>query len=122
MNRKATLTASGAMLLLAFGSATAMADDVDLEVTMEVIDSLGEIDGPLVLAPPPAQDVPEDAAADEEDGDEDFHFDQEGGTSQVDDFTVNAEFDTGAPDSFEFESDFEQGEQLDLDIAEDPMP
>lgn len=114
---------------LALVPAAANADEDELEVTMEVIDSIADIDGDVIVVP-----GPEDDGAGR-DGGEVGEAGDESAEDAVDDTVAERDFiDPGSEDGFthdedfeadedeehsERESDFDEGDDIDLDIPEE---
>jgi hypothetical protein len=139
MKRFNIFLASLALSIFALSPATAMADD-ELDVTMEVLDSIADIDGDVIVMEGPEDegfaesddagnehdggDVAErDGEADEETNDERGLDDEFVAGVSGDDFTHDEDFESDEEEEHsEDESDFDEGDDIDIDEPdEEPM-
>ena len=117
--------ASVALSLTALVPAIAMADLDELDVTMEVLDSMADFDGQVIVMEGPEHDGLEgsddEGESDEHDGDdteEDFGVDESG-----DDFMHDENFESDEDQEHsEDESDFDEGDEIDTDEPEEDEP
>ncbi len=105
-----------ALSCFALFPAAAMADIDELDVTMEVLDSIADIDGQVIV-----MQGPEDDGLDghDNDGDSDDDF---GGEDADDDFAHDEDFESDEDEEHsEDESDFDEGDDIDHDEPDEEM-
>lgn len=121
--------------------ATALADQDELDVTMEVLDNVADIDGHVIVMPEPEHDgegsdgigherddgeladrgnESDSGGSGERTGDESGAEHDFAGDGLVDDFTHDEDFESDDDEEHsEDESDFDDGDEIDLDEPEE---
>lgn len=144
MKRLGIFVAGFALSSLSLLPATAMANDDELDVTMEVLDSVADIDGQVLVIPEPEDDRLEGADNEGEGVEHDGEMDArendgiDSGSDRVDDFAGEGSDDNFANDDdfahdddfesdedeehSEDESDFDEGDEIDNDEPEEDEP